>query len=196
MNSLKRQTVLASAGATLARNPAASVADIASRAGVGRATLYRFFATREALIRALALESLMQIDEATQTIPYETMPAERGLAETFKAIVPLGDRFHFLANEPAVVHDPEFKAVSERQRKDLADLIDAMKSEGSLDRTVSTAWAVATVEALIYVAWASVDDGSVARRDAAGLAFRTFVRGLQPDQWETPSSRETKPAKS
>ena len=55
MNSLKRQTVLASAGATLARNPAASVADIASRAGVGRATLYRFFAKNDAIVLAAGL---------------------------------------------------------------------------------------------------------------------------------------------
>lgn len=109
MNTLKRQNILDSAGAVLARTPGASVAEIASAAGVGRATLYRFFATREELIRALALESLRQIDKATQSIPYDTMTAEHGLSETFDAIVPLGDRFHFLSNEPAVVHDPELR---------------------------------------------------------------------------------------
>ncbi|MEM1396213.1 MAG: helix-turn-helix domain-containing protein, partial [Pseudomonadota bacterium] len=87
MTTTKRQSVLASAGAILARNPADSMADIASGAGVGRATLYRFFATREELIRALALESLKQIDNATETIPFETLTAEQSLAEIFEAIV-------------------------------------------------------------------------------------------------------------
>lgn len=78
----------------------------------------------------------------------------------------------------------------------MSDLVEAMKSEGSLDRAVSTAWAVQTIEALIYVAWAAVDDGSVARRDAAGMAFRTLVRGLRADERYTSSTRKLQPAKS
>lgn len=158
------------------------MAEIAAKAGVGRATLYRFFPTRDDLVRTLALESLRQIDEATKMIPYDTLSAEQALAAIVETIVPLGDRFHFLATEPAVLNDPDFMAGSSRQRNELAELVEAMKAEGSIDRAVSTAWAVAAIEALIYAAWSSVDDGLVARRDAAGLAFRTMVRGLQAEE--------------
>lgn len=189
---LTRQNILNSAGAVLARNPGASVADIAAKAGVGRATLYRLFPTRDDLVRTLALDSLRQIDEATQAVAYDSLTAEQALAHIVEIIVPLGDRFHFLANEPAVLNDPEFKAESERQRNELAELVEAMKAEGSLDRAVSTAWAVATIEALIYAAWSSVDEGSVARRDAAALAFRTMVRGLRADDGDTASTGKTR----
>ena len=175
---ITRQSLLDAAGAVLARNPGAAMAEIAERARVGRATLYRHFPTREDLIRALALESLRQTDEATQRIPVDGMSAESLLAEVFEAIVPLGDRFRFLSSEPAVLRDPEVKAAFDRQLEELAELVDAMKAEGSLDRAVPTAWVVAAIDALVYAAWDSVEDGAVARRDAAALAFRTVMRGL------------------
>ncbi|MEM9913103.1 MAG: TetR/AcrR family transcriptional regulator [Pseudomonadota bacterium] len=187
-----RQNILNAAGAILARNPGASVAEIAAKAGVGRATLYRFFPTRNDMVRTLALDSLRQIDEATQAVSYESLTAEQALAQIVKIIVPLGDRFRFLANEPAVLNDPEFKAGSERQSLELAELVEAMKAEGSMDQAVSTAWAVATIEALIYAAWTSVDDGSVARRDAAALAFRTMIKGLQAQESGPTSSAKTR----
>lgn len=172
------QGLLDAAGAVLARNPSATMAEIAATAGVARATLYRHFPTREDLIKALALESLRRTDEATQQIPVDRLSAERVLAEVFDAIVPLGDRFRFLSSEPAALGDPEIKAAYDRQLDELAELVDAMKAEGSLDRAAPTAWVVAVIDALVYAAWEAVDAGAVARRDAAGLAFRTIMRGL------------------
>ncbi len=179
---MARQSLLDAAGQVLARNPGAAMADIAEKAGVGRATLYRHFPTREDLIRALALESLRQTDEATRQIPVEHLSAEAVLAEIFEAIVPMGDRFRFLLNEPAALHDPEIEAACDRQRDELAELVDAMKAEGTLDRAVPTAWVVAAIDALIYAAWDAVDEGAVARRDAAALAFRTILLGLGPGE--------------
>ncbi len=175
---MTRQGLMNAAGAVLARNPGAAMADIAKEAGVGRATLYRHFPTREDLIRALVLESLHQIDEATQQIPVDRLSAAQVLAEIVEAIVPLGDRFRFLSSEPIVLNDPEIKAAYDRQLDELGDLIEAMKAEGSLDRAVPTAWVVAAIDALVYAAWHAVDDGAVARRDAAALTFRTIMQGL------------------
>lgn len=172
------QSLLNAAGAVLARNPGAAMAEIAEKAGVGRATLYRHFPTREDLIRALALDSLRQTDEATKQIPVKGVSAERVLGEVFGAIVPLGDRFRFLSSEPAALHDPKIKAAYDRQLDELAELVEAMKDEGSVDRAVPTAWVVVAIDALVYAAWDAVDDGAVARRDAAALAFRTIMRGL------------------
>ena len=172
------QGLLDAAGAVLARNPGAAMAEIAAKACVGRATLYRHFPTREDLIKALALDSLRRTEEAVGKIPTEGSSPERGLAEVLKAIVPLGDRFRFLSSEPAVLDDPEIEAAYGRQLDALAELVEAMKAESSLDRAVPTAWVVAAIDALVYAAWDAVDDGAVARRDAAALAFRTVMSGL------------------
>ena len=63
---MARQSPLNPTGAVLPRNPGAAMAEIAEKAGVGRATLYRHFPTRDDLIRALALASLSQTDKATK----------------------------------------------------------------------------------------------------------------------------------
>jgi AcrR family transcriptional regulator len=51
-----RRQVMSAARAVLAEDAAAPVASIATRAGVSRATLYRHFGSREALLRSVALE--------------------------------------------------------------------------------------------------------------------------------------------
>lgn len=187
--------LLDAAGAVLARNPGATMAEIAAKAGVGRATLYRHFPKRDDLIKALALESLRRTDEAAKRIPVDQSSAESALAAVFEAIVPLGDRFRFLSSEPAALRDPEIEAAYDRQLGELAELVDAMKAEGSLDRAVPTAWVVAAIDALVYAAWDAVDDGAVARRDAAALAFRTIVRGLGPRDAAPTSPRKRRSAK-
>ena len=50
----KAEATLLGAGlAFLSRNPAASLAEVAEVAGVGRATLYRYFSSRANLVRGL-----------------------------------------------------------------------------------------------------------------------------------------------
>ncbi len=192
---MTRQGLLNAAGVVLSRNPGAAMAEIAEKAGVGRATLYRHFPTREDLIRALVLESLRQIDEATQQIPIDRLSAAQVLAEILESIVPLGDRFRFLSNEPAVLNDPEINAAYGRQLDELSELVEAMKAEGSLDRAVPTAWVVAAIDALVYAAWNAVDDGAVARRDAAKLAFRTIMQGFGLADPASTSPRTARSAK-
>jgi AcrR family transcriptional regulator len=52
----RRQAILAAAAGVLAANPAAPVADLAAAAGLSRATFYRTFPSRAALLDALDLE--------------------------------------------------------------------------------------------------------------------------------------------
>ena len=53
---MTRDTVLAAARETLERDRGASLHDVASAAGVSRATVYRLFGSREGLLQALELE--------------------------------------------------------------------------------------------------------------------------------------------
>ena len=49
-----------------ADDPAASLADVAKRAGVGRATLHRHFPGRPELMRALAKIAMTELDKAIE----------------------------------------------------------------------------------------------------------------------------------
>src|SRR5215217_6480208 len=61
------EQLLAAAGELVAeRGPQVPLDDVARRAGVGIATLYRRFPDREALLRALVLEALRRTREAAE----------------------------------------------------------------------------------------------------------------------------------
>lgn len=171
-------TLLDAAAAVLARNPGASIADVAVRAGVSRATLYRYFPSREALIRALAIEALGQTDEAVAPLRDQTSSSTETLQLTIGALIPLGERFHFLTTEFGVMGDPEVAEIYERQQSELSNLVEAVKAEGGIAREIPTAWVVAVIDTLIYAAWTSVEEGFIASRDAVDLVNRTLFSGL------------------
>lgn len=174
------RAVLEAAGKVLATNPGASLARIAEEAEVGRATLYRHFSSREGLIRALAIESMREIDEATADIESRATSARHALELVFEAVIPMGERYHFLTREAGLFEDAEFLREFDRQTREMRELIEAAKAEGSIVAHVPTAWVVAAIDGLINVAWETVDAGSVAPNDACGLAFRTLMDGLSP----------------
>ncbi len=162
-------------------NPRATLANVAEEAGVSRATLHRYFTSRDELIRMLALESIDAIDRACGEIDYYGQSASESLRQTLDAIVPLGAHYSFLALQgEAVAHDPEVARNLKRQLSQTAELVEAAKAEGTFGADVPTAWIVATIDALIYASWSTVHQGTVAPRDVAKLMFRTLTSGLGP----------------
>lgn len=76
-------------------NPSASMSDVALKAGIGRATLYRHFDTRQTLILALATESLQKTDEVLQPLRENNLSAYDLLCEGLRAIMPWLTDFTF-----------------------------------------------------------------------------------------------------
>ena len=56
-----RQLILEAAAGAMLDNPHASISDVAERAGLTRATIYRYYADRDALLRAMATETAAQL---------------------------------------------------------------------------------------------------------------------------------------
>lgn len=175
-----RASILDAAAEVLGKHPRASTADIASAAGIGRATLHRYYASRAALIQALAHESIAAIDEACAAIDYMGQSPTLSLRQTLEAIAPLGSRYAFLAYQGEAFEDPELVDALARQVSEMRELVEAVKAEGGFGPDVPTAWIVAAMDALIYAAWLEVRAGSLAPRDVAELVFRTLTSGLGP----------------
>ena len=72
--------ILEAAARLLAEDGDASMADLAGAAGVGRATLYRYYPSREALLAALTAEALDELAGRLPT-PASKRPASRRRSE-------------------------------------------------------------------------------------------------------------------
>ena len=173
-----RDALIAAAFDVFSKDPSASLAQIADRAGVGRATLHRQFASREALFRELALIAIKEIDEAVTVATADAKTATDALRRTVFAVIPLGGRQGFLAGETGI-DDPNVLAEYQRQSDELYALIDASKAEGGFDRTIPTDWIAQAFEGLVYAAWEAVRLDQLTQKQAGDLAWRTLLSGLQ-----------------
>ncbi len=172
-----REAVLEAAFQTFSKRPGASLADVAARAGVGRATLHRHFSSRDSLMVALAKTALEELNAAIEAAVKDTVSHTDGLKRTLGAVIPLADRQWFLSHEP-VEQDPGIKAAYERDIRELHAEIDAAKEEGTFAKDVPTRWIAETYENLIYGAWIMVRDGEATPAQSADLAWRTLTKGL------------------
>lgn len=176
--SSKRESILKAAADILARNPGASFTELAPAIGISRATLYRHFAQREELIRALAMYALHEYDKKMNLIDKQNLPPLEKLKALLGALLPMGEQFHFLSKEWEAIDDPEIADIYNRQSDGLVRLIQAAKDDGSIAQDTPTAWIVQALEALIYAAWESVEAGDIARNDAPSLVYRTLMEGF------------------
>jgi len=79
--------------------PAASMEDIAAAAGIGRATLYRYFPSRDELLRTLANAALDEVHRSLCEAELDRVPVPEALARIARALVTCGSKYAFLVNE-------------------------------------------------------------------------------------------------
>ena len=171
-----REAILDAAVTVLGQNPGASLAEVAARAGVGRASLHRYFPKRSDLIDAVVRQCLDETAAATEAGVRGAGSARETLLRTLEAVIPLGDRFHFLMS---VTSDaPDVTARYQADLEWLAQLVDRLKEEGVIASEAPRAWVAANIDAQIWIAWTEVAAGRLAPADAAGLALRTLLEGL------------------
>jgi AcrR family transcriptional regulator len=77
----------------------ASMADVATGAGVSRATLYRYFPDREALVDAVAAQALVDAGARLADAGLERAPVEEAIERIVRALLAVGDRYGVLIRE-------------------------------------------------------------------------------------------------
>jgi TetR/AcrR family transcriptional regulator, mexCD-oprJ operon repressor len=87
-------SVLEAAAAVLAqRGETTSMGEIARAAGVGRATLYRYFPSREALMDALAQAAVEELTVRITAADLDTVPVAEGIARLTRAFLSTGSKY-------------------------------------------------------------------------------------------------------
>ena len=173
-----RDAIIESGFRLLARNPSASLEDIANSAGVGRATLHRHFNGRDDLMETLALTALRELDEAAETAAEGAPSWTSAMKRILYALIPLGNRHSFIWREP-IEHLPAIQTKMQKLAAKTSEMIEAAKKEGTFHDTVPTEWISQAYDNLIYAAWELVRSGEATPKQAAALAWTTLTHGLR-----------------
>ena len=161
---------------TLIVDPSAGMSEIAISAGVGRATLYRHFETKEVLVRALVLECTKETERALEGI--EKLGARAAIEAIFERLMPLSDRYQFLTKIWRLIEDDqELTQIEESWADDLFDLMDSAKKQGELNDILPTEWLVAFFDSTFEAAWSLVSSEKLSAKDAAKFAKYSFFGG-------------------
>ncbi|WP_162891185.1 TetR/AcrR family transcriptional regulator [Aeromicrobium sp. A1-2] len=172
-----RGAILDAAVEVLADTPTASLAEIAKRAGLGRATLYRHFENREALGAAIRSEALDRAASALEAAAVEEGPAREAVHRVVLALLPLGMRFRVILYG-GVDGDAEFVAAREQVLQPLMGLIARAIGNDELDAQVDPVWIAAALPALLVAAVRVASSGSLDVERTADLLCRTLFDGL------------------
>ena len=180
MASDTRSRIMATAKQVFARNPQATLEQVAEAAGLGRATLFRYFPNKKALTRTLTYEAIRTCSEALAPLATSSAPPLEKFAQAVQALAPLGAAFHFLTYEPWHSDDPEVEAAYSRYLTQWSALLAELRAAGSIDPTLSEYWVTNVLDVLLYAGWEGIHAGEVAPRQVAALVLRTFFHGVEP----------------
>ena len=115
----------------------ASMNDVAAAAGVARATLYRYFPSRQALLGELARVAAEEAGGRLASARIEQVAAEEGIRRAVRALIEVGDPFVVVARE-RVQPDPErFEALV---LEPLRRLFAAGQRAGNIRDDIPSSW--------------------------------------------------------
>jgi TetR/AcrR family transcriptional repressor of mexCD-oprJ operon len=130
--------IVDAAAAALARQgEQASMSDVAAAAGVARATVYRYFPNREALLEAVERLALEDAGERLRAARLDEVAVADGLERAVRALVSVGDSFVVLARARA---RPDTAAFDERIGTPMRQLVARGQELGDIRRDVPAAW--------------------------------------------------------
>lgn len=162
----------------LASDPEASMAEIARRAGVVRATIYVHFPTRESLLAAVTHRAIAEVTQVIETVePERGEPADALRRVLVAAWSGLG-RFHALVAVNATLPQAELHRRHESVIALLAPLIERGQRDGTFRSDVPVAWHLSMVLALVHAASAELKAGRVPAAKVEAAVVETVLGAL------------------
>jgi AcrR family transcriptional regulator len=162
----------------LASDPEASMAAIARRAGVVRATIYVHFPTRENLIEAVTRRAISDVTEAIQAAE----PAHGDPAHALRRVVTAAwrtlGRFHTLVEVNARLPHADLHAMHQPVLAIMVPLIERGQRDGTFRGDVPVAWHLSMLLALVHAASSELSAGRMPQAAVEAALVRTVLGAI------------------
>ncbi|HET8928078.1 MAG TPA: TetR family transcriptional regulator [Microbacterium sp.] len=168
-----RRLLLTASAEVLAENPSASMDEIAARAGLGRATVYRHVAGRAELVHEVADAALRTAGRAVQAATPEEGSARQALRRILTALVQSGAEHRPLLLL-GITRDTEFLAGRADVLAPITDVVRRGVATGELRADLDPVWAQHALLSLLQTAV------MVEQPDAVETVWSTLIEGWLP----------------
>lgn len=174
------EAIIEAAVACLANDPDASVASVASAAGVGRITLYGHFKTRAELVDAALVRTLERADEVLAATDTTGDPAE-ALARLVAASWQIVHQFrNILLAAHRELPAERIRGVHDRIMRRVQSLIERGQRGGEFRTDLPKHWLITTTVSLMHAAAEDASAGRVKADQAPGLVTATLLAAFTP----------------
>ena len=159
----------------LASDPEASMAEIARRAGVVRATIYVHFPTREDLIAAITDRAVAEVTEVLAAAEPERGDAAEALRRVVAAAWRSLGRFHALVAVNTRLSPEALHARHAPVLALLGPLIERGRRDGSFRSDVPAEWHLSMILALIHAASGELGAGRMGAEEVEAALPETVI---------------------
>ncbi|MEZ7131956.1 TetR/AcrR family transcriptional regulator [Nonomuraea sp. AD125B] len=168
--------ILEAATRLLSADPAASVADIAKAAGVGRVTLYGHFPSREALVDAVLEHAVGLADAVLDDPGLDERPAPEAMAALLHSSWEVLDRHRrlFVAAD-RIMATERIREHHERPLRRVERLIERGRREGDFRTDLPLPWLVTTFFSIIHSAAQERESGRLPAEDVERVLITTML---------------------
>ncbi|MGW0712140.1 TetR/AcrR family transcriptional regulator [Streptomyces sp. NPDC002643] len=171
-----RMGILDAAARVLGRRTDAGMTEIAEEAGVGRATLYRHFPSRESLLRGVAEVGISELEEAFDAARLDELPADRAIIRIVAVFLREGTKYAAVIRQADEYCDP---ADMERTVRPVRAVIDRGISERVLRDDLGGDAVFAMFSAVVERALWPAIDAVMTPEEAIEAAAGIFLDGAR-----------------
>jgi len=152
----------------------ANMNDVAAAAGVARATVYRYFPNREALLDELVHAAIDDVDARLAAARIDAVPVDDGVARAVRALLDVGDAFVLLVRQH---QNTDAERYDRSLLRPLRELFERGQADGQVRRDIASARLADALLGLVVGALTSTP--SLGREDGTAMITGLFLDGAR-----------------